>query len=224
MVASFISGSPIPVVGAVGGTSGVAIGGLSPAAVSGLSVAALTLVPAGLVPIALFPPYEKPRTKPAVSVIFAEDPEIMSLNDDISLMRTRRSLADHMKDNLRRNYRRPSVFAEAWQSLLGKVRTTGKVIKQVKDEAMCAKTRLKVMAMELKGYFAKQRKKMPKSNKVKKKSSRRIMNSMDDCFSDMPEPMYGFKTQVTLVEDSPCFLGSTCKTSNHTILAKRNSE
>ena len=37
---------------------------------------AIALVPVGLTPIAVFPPYTKPRTVPAVSVIFAEDPNI----------------------------------------------------------------------------------------------------------------------------------------------------
>ena len=37
---------------------------------------AIGLVPAGLPPIAVFPPYIKPRTVPAVSVIFAENPDI----------------------------------------------------------------------------------------------------------------------------------------------------
>ena len=39
-------------------------------------IAALALVPAGLTAIAVFPPYETPRTVPAVSVIFAENPNI----------------------------------------------------------------------------------------------------------------------------------------------------
>ena len=39
-------------------------------------VAALALVPAGLAAVAVFPPYATPRTVPAVSVIFAENPNI----------------------------------------------------------------------------------------------------------------------------------------------------
>ena len=37
---------------------------------------ALTLLPLGLTPIAVFPPYNTPRQIPAISVIFSEDPDI----------------------------------------------------------------------------------------------------------------------------------------------------
>ena len=70
-------GSPQP------GTPG---GGASPTAVAGAGATqvasaqtlttALALVPAGLAAVAVFPPYLTPRTIPAVSVIFAEDPQI----------------------------------------------------------------------------------------------------------------------------------------------------
>ena len=57
-------------------------GGASPSAVGVLApstqtlATALSLVPLGLTPIAVFPPYDTPRTIPAVSVIFSEDPNI----------------------------------------------------------------------------------------------------------------------------------------------------
>ena len=34
---------------------------------------------------------------------------------------------------------------------------------------------------------------------------------MDDCYSDMEEPLYGFRSKVVLTENSPCQLGSTCR-------------
>ena len=34
---------------------------------------------------------------------------------------------------------------------------------------------------------------------------------MDDCFEDMDEPMYGFRSKVMLTENSPCELGVTCR-------------
>ena len=57
-------------------------GGASPSGVIGTSgvvasaqtlATAIALVPLGLTPIAVFPPYANPRTVPTVSVIFAED-------------------------------------------------------------------------------------------------------------------------------------------------------
>jgi len=97
------------------------------------------LVPFGLQPIAVFPPYSSSRTIPAVSVIFAEDPNIMKINDDVTLMRTRRAIFDEMKSVMQRNYRRPSVFSTLWNFLLDKFRIGRKKIKYVKDEIMCFK-------------------------------------------------------------------------------------
>ena len=49
-------------------------GGGAPPNNVGISAIALSLVPPGLVAVAVFPPYETPRTVPAISVIFAENP------------------------------------------------------------------------------------------------------------------------------------------------------
>ena len=57
-------------------------GGATPSAVGAgaanpsILATALTLVPLGLTPIAIFPPYNTPRQIPAISVIFSEDPDI----------------------------------------------------------------------------------------------------------------------------------------------------
>ena len=46
---------------------------------------------------------------------------------------------------------------------------------------------------------------------------------MDDCFDDLEEPTYGFRAKVTLVENSPCILGSTCRgTPTLDFIAKRS--
>ena len=69
----FITGNAAP---------GAAGGGASPSAVGALApstqtlATALSLVPPGLTAIAVFPPYNTPRTIPAISVIFSEDPNI----------------------------------------------------------------------------------------------------------------------------------------------------
>ena len=57
-------------------------GGAPPSAVGAdaanpsILATALTLVPFGLTPIAVFPPYNTQRQIPAISVIFSEDPDI----------------------------------------------------------------------------------------------------------------------------------------------------
>ena len=55
-------------------------GGAPPSVNTPNGIAALALVPLGTLPVAIFPPYATPRTKDAVSVIFAENPEIISMN------------------------------------------------------------------------------------------------------------------------------------------------
>ena len=65
-------------------TPGSLGGGAPPTAILGSGaiaspqtlISALALVPVGLTAIAVFPPYSTPRTVPAVSVIFAENPNI----------------------------------------------------------------------------------------------------------------------------------------------------
>ena len=36
------------------------------------------------------------------------------------------------------------------------------------------------------------------------------INSIDDCIEGIEEPLYGFRTNITLLRDSPCILGYTC--------------
>ena len=66
-------GNPVP--GAPGGGALPSVVGAGAATPQTLAIAQ-TLVPPGLTPIAVFPPYNTPRTIPAVSVIFSEDPNI----------------------------------------------------------------------------------------------------------------------------------------------------
>ena len=52
---------------------------------------------------------------------------------------------------------------------------------------------------------------------------KREVDSLDDCFDDLEEPTYGFRAKVTLVENSPCILGSTCRgTPASDFFAKRS--
>jgi hypothetical protein len=63
---------------------------------------ALALVPAGTIPVAIFPPYARPRTRPAV-LRFAENPRMISINN--VLVRLRRSLT---RNSQRRGIKRKS--------------------------------------------------------------------------------------------------------------------
>jgi len=205
------------------GTPG-GIGGQFPSS-SSEGVAALLLVPAGLVPVAIFPPYATPRTKPAVSVIFAEDPNILSLNSNANgLIRQKRSLVKHMKEIMRRNYRRPSVFTTVWNVLLSTVNFAGRSAIRAANEAICAKLKLRLLKSSLKNAFAKKHSRNVTSTEstsqqnkeyyYNKKNSLEIVNSLDDCYPGMPEPLYGFRTKIFLTENSPCDYGTTCYFTN----------
>ncbi len=37
------------------------------------------------------------------------------------------------------------------------------------------------------------------------------INSLDDCIDGIEEPLYGFRTNVTLIDNEPCILGETCR-------------
>ena len=70
----FLGNTPPGSVG--GGAPPTAILGGGAIASPQTLISALALVPVGLTAIAVFPPYNTPRTVPAVSVIFAENPNI----------------------------------------------------------------------------------------------------------------------------------------------------
>ncbi len=38
-----------------------------------------------------------------------------------------------------------------------------------------------------------------------------VVNSLDDCMEGIEEPLYGFRSNITLVDRQPCILGATCK-------------
>jgi hypothetical protein len=85
-------------------------GGASPTSNTPTAIQALALVPLGTVPVAIFPPYATPRTRPAVSVIFSEDPSILAMNR--ALMRFKRSSDGSLfPRSYRRSYRRPSFIS-----------------------------------------------------------------------------------------------------------------
>ncbi len=98
-------GSPAP--GAPGG-----IGGGTP---SQATPAQLNLVPQGLTPVATFPPYATPRTFPADSVIFLENPNV-----DLLVPRTSR---------LRRRFKR-SLFKQIRRLFFGYRRQTQSIARR----------------------------------------------------------------------------------------------
>ena len=75
-------------------------GGAPPVPTSPQATAAIGLAPPGTVPVAVFPPYEIPRTLSAISVIFAENPASVPitrrlfLSERISILATKGKKGD----------------------------------------------------------------------------------------------------------------------------------
>lgn len=117
------------------------------------------------------------------------------------------------------------MFSGIWEFLLQKVNTAGNSAIKIANEAICTKFKLRNFKMSLKnmfvkkgnyhnetitsteGYYNVDRRKRD----TYKKKTEQIVNSLDDCFPGIPEPMYGFRTKVFLYENSPCTFGSTCQ-------------
>ena len=76
-------------------------GGAPPVPTTPQATTAIGLALPGTVPVAIFPPYATPRTLPAISVIFAENPAIapitrrLHLSDRISMLATKGKIDIH---------------------------------------------------------------------------------------------------------------------------------
>ena len=153
---------------------GSQFGGASPL---GTTASILSLLPSGLTPTAVFPPFPVPRTFEAESVIFAEDPEISQLGKrSIWNRRQRIPLVSRIKNLVH------------------------KFMKNFK----CLQTRLYALGHPYEIHHLRSR------TAYLPEYYRENINSIDDCIEDIHEPLYGFRTKVTLLKDSPCNIGSTC--------------
>ena len=75
-------------VGAIGG------GGLPTVATATLALS-LALLPNGLQPVAVFPPFERPRTMDAVGLIFTEETDMSDAVDQVALNRMIKKRISH---------------------------------------------------------------------------------------------------------------------------------
>ena len=116
---------------------------------------AVALVPPGLNAIAVFPPYTTPRTIPAISVIFAENPAIGPQTG-------RRKRSDNW------------YVREKMAQLMKRFR--------------CLRVKLRYRSLK---------KKYPPTTYHPHYGKREVINSLDDCFDFIDEPLYGFRTLVS---------------------------
>ena len=143
----------------------------------GAPASILSLLPAGLTPISVFPPYSVPRNFEAESIIFAEDPEILQLEKRSIWKRRKRITLRRAIKNL-----------------------SNKFMKNI----MCLQTRLYGYGHPYEiHHFRSRTSHLPHYND-------KNINSIDDCIDGIQEPLYGFRTKIFFLKDSPCVLGSTC--------------
>ena len=159
---------------------------------------ALTLVPAGKTPVAVFPPFHKPRTRKAVCVIFAEGNGDESHSHRSVYSRFKRSMT---RRHLRRKQRGTSFLSRQLKQMNYK-------LKETKHSLM---TVLKCMRATIRRLLSggKHRRRLYRS--YKRSGYNNEVNSFDDCFNDVDEPRYGYACRVRLVENQPCVLGVTCR-------------
>ena len=173
-------GNPLP---------GSRFGGSSPL---GTPASILSLLPSGLTPLAVFPPYSVPRTFGAESIIFAEDPEISQLGKRSIWNRIQRIPLVSRIWNRKRRIHLP--FFSMIKNL------ASKFMKNFK----CLQTRLYALGHPYEIQYLRSR------TAYFPKYYDENINSIGDCIDGIQEPLYGFRTKVTLLKDSPCIMGSTC--------------
>ena len=50
------------------------------------------------------------------------------------------------------------------------------------------------------------------------------VDSLDDCFDDVSEPLFGFRTQLMLTENEPCDINVDCQVGNSTQTSNDNND
>jgi hypothetical protein len=174
---------------------------------------AISLVPAGLLPVAVFPPFVKPRTIPAVAVIFSETPPGPGAT----------AIGKRKKRWINRMFKaRQGHYSDGRPSMMSRIaRSLDRAVKTFQNRVRCLGPRLTRRfgrrvynhALEQMGYYN-------QYDSFQRRSSGYYdyydpeVNSLDDCFDDVSEPLYGFRVQVMLKEDEPCVLNETCLTSD----------
>jgi len=202
-------------------TPGTAGGGGTP---NGASGQVLALTPVGLNTVAVFPPFANARTIPAMAVIFAEDPSIGASVAGAAGRKRRSSVFQRANHAIFQSIRSSPLVrrARAWfrqtkSYLQYKTKMIKSAIEEFKqkvkrklskeyikekiqekmDDLSCLTTRLE--------FYGKQRRKKLKGkwpgqhkyNGTSHNFVKRAVDSMDDCFGFMDEPLYGLRVNIS---------------------------
>ena len=199
-------------------------GGILPsvAANTAEGAAALKLVPEGLTPVAVFPPYVKPRSFSAISVVWLEDTNL--LTERKIKMKQKNGLyglwtRQYREFNHENRYlRKRGSNGLHLVSRQGKAHRLKKKIKHLRKDIYCNvnksrknfRSRSVTQFGSLKPIIHKfQNILLPLSNffAIRNKLQGRSRN--DKC-TEKKRPTFGFRTLITLVRQEPCILNVTC--------------
>jgi hypothetical protein len=96
----------------------------------------------------------------------------------------------------------------------GAIRSVNQVVKNLNKNAKCLRTRLFAYSHPKKIEKLKKASKWPSwKSKSQFESEDFKVNSIDDCIDGIQAPLFGFRVNVTLLTNSPCILGITCRNS-----------
>ena len=189
------------------GTNG---GGIPPVGNSPVVLEALSLLPPNTIPVAVFPPYASIRTYPAVTIIFQET--------GIARKRRKRGISDRVLYRI--NSMRKNWSYVRRRMIRGGPRTSF----WWKRQFRCFKSRINryLATAEIKfdagpGPYTDyqdpdhyDRSSIYKSFPNFDVQNRFQINSYEDCFDDIQEPLYGFRTRVRSVNNEPCEINVSC--------------
>ena len=156
--------------------------------------------------MAVFPPYAIPRTFPAVTVIFQEPGGGQISRRRGNSYKSKPKPSESLFKSIKRKVKN---YFQCFGVRLS--RHLGIRQRPAQNDASSDETAQMLRYVRKRGDF-------PNFDDMNEGQ----INSMDDCFSDMQEPLYGFITKVTLVDNEPCELGVTCDQEGNKI-QKRNA-
>ena len=148
--------SGAPAVGTPGG-------GGSPTAPSPTLAASLALLPAGLTPVSVFPPFLNPRTVPAVGVIFREPP--------VLVRKKRGSTLNNLIHEVKK----------LWAKFLKRLQCVGPTL----TRKFSRKSRRRLIPFQ---YYKRRNKRDLDSVEEEEDFS---LKTVEDCFDDVPKPRFG---------------------------------
>ena len=188
--------------------------------------AALRLVPEGLTPIAVFPPYQTPRSINAISVIWLEDiipPKIRkaTIRQKIGILglwtKEQREI-NHIKRRARKNESKMSYISRN-----SKTHQSKDKVNKLRKHIICNKMKRRLGKNDIvsntidhnKGHMKDMVNKLtkffhPLLRFFKPTAASKEQERSYKCVNE-DKPKFGFRTLVTLVDEDPCIFGVTCE-------------